>query len=174
MPGIKIDRGLPSRLPDVPEAARALERQGYDGAWSAEVNHNRTGRERRDFRLACPVFVVTGETDEQLQAADRTTRQQIAFYGSTPAYQKVLELHGCGDLHTELHRLSLQGEWQTMGTLTDEEILQAFAVVAGPEELAAKFRARCDGVIDRVLPAFSGVDEEVVTAVLNALRGNGS
>ena len=36
-------------------------------------------------------------------------RKQIAFYGSTPAYRKVLDLHGWGDLHTELHRLSKQG-----------------------------------------------------------------
>ena len=40
---------------------------------------------------------------------DRRVRKQIAFYGSTPAYRKVLELHGWGDLHTELHRLSGRG-----------------------------------------------------------------
>ena len=37
-------------------------------------------------------------------------KQQIAFYGSTPAYRGVLELHGWGDLQDELNRMSKEGE----------------------------------------------------------------
>ena len=100
------------------------------------------------------------------------TRKQIALYGSTPAYRKVLELHGWGDLHTELHRLSLQGEWDVMGSLIDDEILEAFAVVAPLDTVASKIRDRCDGVIDRVLVGFpSSVPEDTVIAVLDELRG---
>ena len=51
-------------------------------------------------------------------------KQQIAFYGSTPAYRGVLELHGWGDLQTELNALSKQGKWVEMGELIDDEILQ--------------------------------------------------
>jgi hypothetical protein len=111
----------------------------------------RSGRQRTDFQLSCPIFVVTGESEEQLIAGAVGTRKQIAFYGSTPAYRKVLELHGWGDLHTALHQLSLQGEWDQMGSLIDDEILEAFAVVAPIDTVASKIRDRCDGVIDRVL-----------------------
>jgi probable F420-dependent oxidoreductase len=90
----------------------------------------RSGRDRRDFQLVCPVFVVTGEKETELAAAAATTRKQIAFYGSTPAYRKVLEMHGWGDLQHELHRLSVRGDWDAMGSLIDDEILDAFAVVA--------------------------------------------
>ena len=69
----------------------------------------RSGRQRSDFQVSCPVFVVTGNDEAELAAGAVGTRKQIAFYGSTPAYRKVLELHGWGDLHTELHRLSLRG-----------------------------------------------------------------
>jgi probable F420-dependent oxidoreductase len=132
----------------------------------------RSGRQRSDFQLSCPIFVVTGETEDELAAGAVGTRKQIAFYGSTPAYRKVLDLHGWGDLHTELHRLSLQGEWDTMGTLIDDEILEAFAVVAPIDTVAGKIRARCDGVIDRVLVGFpSSVAEDTVIAVLDELRG---
>jgi hypothetical protein len=100
-------------------------------------------------------------------AAAAATRKQIAFYGSTPAYRKVLELHGWGELQTELHRLSLQGDWDVMGSLIDDEMLDAFALVAPIEEVAGKFRSRCEGAIDRVLPSFgSTVSETDVTAVL--------
>ena len=49
---------------------------------------------------------------------------QIAFYGSTPAYRKVLDLHGWGDLQDELNRMSKEGRWEEMGDLVDDEILE--------------------------------------------------
>ena len=131
----------------------------------------RAGRDRRDVALMCPVFVVTGESDDDVLAAAAGTRKQIAFYGSTPAYRKVLELHGWGDLQTELHRLSLQGDWDTMGSLIDDEILDAFAVVARVDKLAQKIRDRCEGAIDRVLLGFpKTVSEAKVAAILHELR----
>jgi probable F420-dependent oxidoreductase len=131
----------------------------------------RSGRSRNQFQLSAPVFVVTGQDDAALNAAAAGTRKQIAFYGSTPTYRKVLDLHGWGDLHTELHRLSLAGEWDTMGTLVDDEILETFAVVAPIDKLAQSIRERCDGVIDRVLIGFpSAIDESTIIAVLKDLR----
>ena len=38
--GLKIDRGIPSQLDRVPDVARTLERQGYDGCWTGEINHD--------------------------------------------------------------------------------------------------------------------------------------
>ena len=73
------------------------------------------------------------------------TRQQIAFYGSTPAYRPVLELHGWGGLQDELNALSKQGEWVQMGKLIDDEILNTFAVV-GP---AGGDRARAPAPLRR-------------------------
>ena len=132
----------------------------------------RSGRQRSGFALSAPIFVVTGNGESELAAAAVGTRKQIAFYGSTPAYRKVLELHGWGELHTELHRLSRAGEWDAMGSLIDDEILEAFAVVAPLDEVADKIRDRCDGVIDRVLVGFpSSVPGKAVGAVLQELRG---
>jgi probable F420-dependent oxidoreductase len=131
----------------------------------------RAGRNRREFQVACPVFVVTGDDDTELEAAAGGTRAQIAFYGSTPAYRKVLELHGWGHLHTELHKLSLQGEWDAMGELIDDEILDAFAVVAPVDKLAAALRARCEGVVDRVMPTLpKTLPTDTAAAILKELR----
>jgi probable F420-dependent oxidoreductase len=131
----------------------------------------RAGRNRSAFQVACPVFVVTGDDDAELVAGAAGVRKQLAFYGSTPAYRKVLELHGWGGVATELHRLSLQGQWDAMGAVIDDEILDAFAVVAPADKVAAALRSRCDGVIDRVWPIFPHtVSEATVTAVLQELR----
>jgi probable F420-dependent oxidoreductase len=132
----------------------------------------RSGRRRSEFQLSAPIFVVTGNDESELAAGAVGTRKQIAFYGSTPAYRKVLELHGWGELHTELHRLNRAGEWDVMGSLIDDEILETFAVVAPLDEVADKIRHRCDGVIDRVLVGFpSSVPDDTVSAVLQQLRG---
>ena len=68
------------------------------------------------------------------------TQQQIAFYGSTPAYRRVLELHGWGDLQDELNTMSKEGKWKEMGELINDEILDTFAVVGRAR--AARRRAQ--------------------------------
>jgi probable F420-dependent oxidoreductase len=109
------------------------------------------GRTRADFEIMGPLFVVTGATEEDMAAAARATKQQIAFYGSTPAYRPVLELHGWGHLGDELNRLSKRGEWVQMGEILDDDVLGTFAVVAEPEQVAARMKERYGGLVDRVL-----------------------
>ena len=38
--GLKVDGGVSSQLANVVEAAITLERRGYDGCWTAEINHD--------------------------------------------------------------------------------------------------------------------------------------
>ncbi len=115
-----------------------------------EAGMAKSGRRREDFEISLPAFVVTGATEEDMLAAAVGTRQQIAFYGSTPSYRGVLDAHGWGGLQTELNGLSKQGKWVEMGHAIDDEMLHAFAVVAEPEQLAAKLTARWKGLADRI------------------------
>lgn len=130
----------------------------------------RAGRARADFEVACPVFVVTGEDDAAFEASRQATCQQIAFYGSTPAYRPVLELHGWGDLQEELNRLSKQGKWVEMGERIDDEILDAFAIVAGPDTVGDELRARYAGVIDTFLCTFELPDRDAQRSVVASLQ----
>ena len=114
----------------------------------------RRGQEQRaapgPFEVAYPAFVVMGTTEEELTKAAKGVRKQIAFYGSTPAYRKVLELHGWGDLQTELNRLSKEGEWDAMGGLIDDDVLNAFAVIGSAPEVASGLQQRYGDVVDRI------------------------
>jgi probable F420-dependent oxidoreductase len=130
----------------------------------------RAGRERKDVELSAEVLVATGNNDAELETATAAVRKQIAFYGSTPAYRKILELHGWGELHEELNRLSKQGEWDAMGALIDDEMLAAFAVVGPVETVAAALKSRCAGVVDRVLPIFMTASQDCVTAAMKEFR----
>jgi Luciferase-like monooxygenase len=99
--------------------------------------------------VSYPGFVVTGPDEESTHAAAAAVRQQIAFYGSTPAYRPVLDLHGWGDLQSELNTLSKRGEWVKMGELITDDILDAFAVVCPLDRVAGEVRARFEDLVDR-------------------------
>jgi probable F420-dependent oxidoreductase len=130
----------------------------------------KAGRARADFEIVCPAFVVSGATDEARARSRSAVCQQIAFYGSTPAYRPVLELHGWGDLQSELNRLSKAGEWVEMGTLIDADILQAFAVVAEPDAVANSLRQRLGGLVDTWLCTFDTGDTDAQHALVSALQ----
>jgi probable F420-dependent oxidoreductase len=109
----------------------------------------KAGKTRADLTVSYPGFVVTGVDEAATAGADKAVRQQIAFYGSTPAYRPVLELHGWGDLQTELNTLSKRGEWVQMGQLIDDDMLEAFAVVCPVDQVATQVKARFGDLVDR-------------------------
>ena len=111
-----------------------------------------SGRARSDVTISLPGLVVSGRTDDERAGAAAAVKATIAFYGSTPAYRPVLELHGWEALADELHVLSVsrrQDKWTAMRDLVDDDVLAAFAVVAGPDEVAAAVRERYSGLVDR-------------------------
>lgn len=108
------------------------------------------GDARSSFDLTAVTIVVTGRTDEELVRSREAVRRQLAFYGTTPAYRPVFDLHGRGDLHPALKRRAAAGEWEAMAELIDDELLHEVAVVGEPHEIAPMIQARLDGITDRV------------------------
>jgi probable F420-dependent oxidoreductase len=114
----------------------------------------KSGRTRGDIELTCPGFIAVADTDERLVKARSVMRQQVAFYGSTPAYLPVLELHGWGDLQRDLYACSKRGSWTEMARLVDDEMLDTLTIITGPESLAGEVRRRYGGVADRITAAW--------------------
>lgn len=109
----------------------------------------RGGKKRADVEISYPGMVVTGPNEEEFAAATTAVKRQLAFYGSTPAYRPVLELHGWGDLQPELNTLSKRGEWVKMADLIDDDVLNTFAVVGELDEIPGKILARFGDLVDR-------------------------
>lgn len=128
------------------------------------------GRERADFELSLPAFVVTGHDEREWAASREGVAAQVAFYGSTPAYRGVLEAHGWGELQSELNALSKQGQWAEMGALVTDEILEQFAVVAAPHQVASRLAERFGGLVDRVTATAPPSDDAGRRAFLETLR----
>jgi len=102
------------------------------------------------FEIGGPMFVVTGNSDEEVEAAAAATRQTIAFYASTPSYTPVLDLHGWGGIHEELNAMSKRGQWNEMSALIDDEMLTTFAVVGEPDQIAPELLRRYGDIVDRL------------------------
>jgi probable F420-dependent oxidoreductase len=109
----------------------------------------RVGKTMDGYVVKASTFLATG-TDEEIEKAVTTIKGQIAFYASTPAYKPVLDLHGWGDLGTELTHLSKNGGWAQMPKLVDDDVLHAFAVVAPPADVPQLVAARFSGLVDRL------------------------
>jgi probable F420-dependent oxidoreductase len=110
----------------------------------------KSGRTRTQVEVTCPGFIAVGEDDERLARARSSMRGQLAYYASTPSYRPVLEVHGWGDLQTELYACSKRGQWDGMAKLLDDDILDTFTIVTRPEDLAGEVRARYGGLVDRI------------------------
>lgn len=124
------------------------------------------------FTVAGPAFACFGRTDEELAAAIKGTKDQIAFYASTPTYRPVLDLHGWGELQPELTRMSKQGKWSEMGEAITDEMLHTFSVVGTPEEAGKALAERWGPVATRLtIYANFPTDRDALRAVAAAARG---
>ena len=103
-----------------------------------------------DVEIVWVTMVVTWTTDEEHETAIRSVKDQLAFYGSTPAYAPVLDIHGYGELHVELNRMSKEGRWPEMAELIPDAFVEAVAVVGPRPEIAGKIAARMSGITDSV------------------------
>jgi probable F420-dependent oxidoreductase len=134
-----------------------------------EKGLEKAGRSRDDFEVSYPGFIVTGRNEEEFNASKQAVCKQIAFYGSTPAYAPVLGTHGWGDLQPELNKLSKQGQWDEMGTLITDEILDAFAVVGELDDIPDMFKARYGDLVDRTTASLPARDDDHAKELLQKL-----
>ena len=132
---------------------------------------NLHGRDIEDFIIQFPVFTASGETEEELEKSKQSIKYRIGFYASTPAYKSVLDTHGWGDLQPRLNRMTKEGQWDKLPGEISDEVLEAFAVVGGPLEVAQQMHDRFGGHIDRALLE-AKFSPEVLEQQMTILRGD--
>ncbi|MBW0106376.1 TIGR03617 family F420-dependent LLM class oxidoreductase [Pseudonocardia sp. KRD291] len=119
-------------------------------------------------------MIATGRDDAEIAAAIRRVRGQVAFYASTPAYRPVLDLHGWGDLGTELHALTRAGRWTELPGLISDDVFDEFAVAGPPAQVGSEMHARFAGVVDRVsLSLDADAAPELFEEIADAFRSTG-
>lgn len=103
-----------------------------------------------DLELYAPVLVITGDTEAETAAMEKSVRKQVAFYGSTPSYGALLTHHGFDQLGKQLNGLMREGKLDEMEKLIPDALLEEVAIICPPSEVGQRLRERYDGVLDRV------------------------
>lgn len=125
---------------------------------------------RDDFVVIGGAIAAIGSDWVSQADADEAARGLVAFYGSTPAYRPVLDIEGHGELQPELRRLSKENRWDEMSRLIDDTVLDAVVVRGSATEVAAKLRARFDGVAQRVAVTVPhGLDPATIKELTDSL-----
>lgn len=113
-----------------------------------------SAKDRADFEVSLPLFMAIGDDDETIDRQRNASRNQLAFYASTPAYRGVLEAIGEGDLQSKLHTMSKDGQWEQMGHEISDDVLDQLIVSGRPEEMPRLVGQRFGTRFDRVSSYF--------------------
>ena len=117
------------------------------------------GRSRDDFEISGGGFVATGEDDEAVDKMYEWIRQRVGFYGSTPSYWPVFEVHDLMDLGHKLNEMSKAGQWQEMTAEVPDDVVDLFAAKGRFDEITDVISERFGGIADVVgMPADTPAD----------------
>ncbi len=130
----------------------------------------KSGRALDNFEITGGGFIATGADTAAVARMFEWVRARVAFYGSTPAYWPVLEMHGQGDLGRKLNEMSKQGQWEAMTATVPDDVVHLFAAVGTHAELADAIERRFGGVSDAInvgvhAPGYSAVPPDVLQDV---------
>ena len=129
-------------------ATRAYLEQVVRPLLAAELEA--AGRSFESFEVSGGGFIATGPDEAAVREEMEKVRYRVAFYGSTPAYRGVFELHGVGDLGVRLTEMSKQGQWSRMAAEVPDDVLDLFVARATYDDLPAAIEARYGGIVDTV------------------------
>ena len=135
----------------------------------------RENRSPEDIKLATSVFVITGETEEEVEEQREKMRAQTAFYASTPSYRVVLEAHGWEAVGEELGKHARDKKWDEMPNLITDEMLRTFAVEATLDEVGPALKERYAGLMDRValyVPFVPGEKDDFWQTTIASVSGS--
>ncbi len=129
------------------------------------------GKSLENFEISGGGFVATGPDEAAVREAAEKVRYRVAFYGSTPAYRGVFDLHGVSDLGVRLTEMSKAGKWGEMAKEVPDDVLDLFVARATYEGLPEAIAKRYGGIVDTVSVDFAdGTPASVRRGVVAAIQ----
>ena len=138
-----------------------------------KIGAERSGRSLDDFEINAGGFVITGATEEEVEAKKAGVKGQISFYASTRSYESVMSTHGWEDTAARLYRMSVDNRWGEMPSQITDDMLETFAVIGTHDEIVDKLkRAHSDYAtsISFDIPTSTGEEEEMLSGMVAELH----
>ena len=117
---------------------------------AVETGLNIADRARSDFEVTAPVFVLTQDSASERNRAASAIGKRLAAYSSSPAYRRVMSLHGWGALADDIQEIARLKRWADMHDAITDDALEAFLIIAKPGDIYAAVVDRYAGIADRV------------------------
>ena len=139
-----------------------------------EIGAKRAGRSLDEIEINAGGFIITGATEEEVEAKKAGVKGQISFYASTRSYEGVMSAHGWQDTAARLYRMSVDNRWPEMPNEISDEMLETFAVVGAHDEIVSKLKAAHGDYATSIsfdMPTPTPADEERLAAMVSELRG---
>jgi probable F420-dependent oxidoreductase len=127
-------------------------------------------RSLSDVGLVVAATVATGRDDGEVDAERERQRRLLAFLYSTPAYRPTLDLHGWSDLPERLRDLTRREDWDSLGEVVTDDVLDALVVSAPFDGLADVLLERYRDVADGILLPPLHTDDDDVAALVARLQ----
>ncbi len=138
-----------------------------------EIGAKKAGRRLGDLDLGSYGFIGCAATDEGLERVRGGLKERVAFYASTPEYEKMLDMHGWDVNLSDFIDMARDHRWQDMGRLVSDEMLQAYAVIAKPGDLPVALGKRFGGQVNRIQideTWFDGLGDDEIAGLVAAIK----
>ena len=138
-----------------------------------EIGLERSGRTFDDIELGGYGFIGCATTDEGIDKVVKGLKERVALYASTPEYKEMLSMHGWPVSQEDFAALARENKWEEMGNLVTDEMLEAYAVIARPDDLPTALKKRYGGKVDRIQideTWFEGLSDAQVATLVTEIK----
>lgn len=138
-----------------------------------EIGAKKAGRTLDDIDLGSYGFIGCATTDEGLDRVREGLKERVALYASTPEYEKMLDMHGWDVNLTHFIEMAREQKWKEMARLVSDEMLEAYAVIAKPQDLPAALERRFGGQVNRLQVDeswFDGLSDDDIVALVSEIK----
>ncbi len=138
-----------------------------------KIGADRVGRSLDEIEISAGGFIITGETEEEVESKKAGVKSQISFYASTRSYESVMSTHGWDDTAARLYRMSVDNRWPEMGGQITDDMLETFAVVGTYDQIVAKLKETHGDYANSIsfdIPTSTPEDEERLATMIAELR----
>jgi probable F420-dependent oxidoreductase len=124
------------------------------------------------FETVIGTPVITGGSLDAVLAERERQRRLLAFLYSTPAYASTLELYGWADVGPRLRQLIHHAQWDDLGSVLSDELLDALVPCGTFDELPGVLLERFAGLGQGIVvsPPADSSDDEAFGRVVAALQ----
>lgn len=138
-----------------------------------EIGLKRSGRSWDDIELGGYGFIGCASTSAGIDTVVKGLKERVALYASTPEYKDMLAMHGWSVSQEDFAAMTRENKWEEMGNLVSDEMLEAYAVIAGPDDLPAALARRYGGKVDRIQideTWFEGLSDDDVARLVAQIK----